>query len=62
MKKELKQVIVNFIFDNEKEFQIVKTTIDKFSAYIYDRNGQYLIGGEDVRNFIKEAIALLTGR
>ena len=60
MKKELKQAIANFIFDNEKEFQLVNTTMDKFKAYIYDSNGGYLIGGQDVSDFIKKAIDLLT--
>lgn len=59
MKKELKLAIINFIFENEKAFQIVNTTIDKFRPYIYDDKGEYLIGGEDVRLFIKEAIRLL---
>lgn len=60
MKKELKQAIINFIFDNEKEFQIVNNTVDNFRAYIYDSKGEYLIGGEDVRIFIKNAIKLIT--
>lgn len=59
MKKELKQAIVNFIFDNEKEFQIINTTTDKFRPYIYDNEGEYLIGGKDVYDFIKDAIKLL---
>ena len=60
MKKELKQAIVNFILDNEKEFQIHNATNGKFRPYIYDTDGEYLIGGEDVRNFINNAIELLT--
>jgi len=59
MKKELKQAIVNYIFDNEKEFQLVNNTTDKFRAYIYDSKGGYLIGGEDVKDFINQAIELL---
>ena len=59
MKKELKQAIVNFIFDNEKEFQIVNTTIDRFRNYIYGNDGNYLIGGKDVSYFITKQIELL---
>ena len=59
MKKELKQAIINFIFDHENEFQIVNTTVDKFRNYIYDEKGEYLIGGEDVRDFTKQAIELI---
>jgi len=60
MKKELKQAIINFIFENEKEFQLTNTTVDKFRNYIYTPKGDYLIGGEDVRDFIKKAIDLIT--
>lgn len=59
MKKELKQAIINYIFDNNKQFQITNATIDNFRAYIYDAKGSYLIGGEDVANFIKSAIKLI---
>jgi len=59
MNKELKKAIVNFIFDNEKEFQINNATTEKFRPYIYDAEGNYLIGGEIVSNFINDAIKLL---
>jgi len=62
MKKELKQAIVNFIFENEKAHQLPNNTTDKFRAYIYDSTGNYLIGGEDVYKFIQSAIDLLTNR
>lgn len=60
MKKELKQAIINFIFDNEKDFQLVNNTVAKFKNYVYDSEGEYLIGGEDIRDFIHQAIKLLT--
>lgn len=60
MKKELKQAIINFIFKNEKVFQLKNTTANEFREYIYDSKGNYLIGGEDVANFIDKAIDLLT--
>lgn len=60
MKKELKQAIINFIFKNEKVFQLKNTTITEFKEYIYTSKGDYLIGGEDVANFIDKAIDLLT--
>lgn len=60
MKKELKQAIVNFIFENEKNFQITNATKEKFREYIYTSKGEYLIGGEDVKDFINDAIKLLT--
>lgn len=60
MKKELKQAIVNFILDNEKEFQLHNATTRNFREYIYTSKGEYLIGGDDVADFIKKAIDLLT--
>ena len=60
MRKELKAAIVAYILDNLTNFQLTNDVTDKFRAYIYDSKGEYLIGGEDVRNFIKDAIELLT--
>jgi len=59
MNKNLKKAIVNFIIDNEREFQIINRTSDEFKEYIYSKDGEYLIGGEDVLTFIREAIELL---
>jgi hypothetical protein len=60
MRKELKQAIVNYIFDNEKNFQLYTATKTHFKEYIYDSKGEYLIGGNDVSTFIDNAIILLT--
>ena len=60
MKKELKQAIINFIFENENDFQLTNNTTSKFRLYIYDDAGEYLIGGEDVKTFINKAVELLT--
>lgn len=62
MNKKLKEAIIKFIFDNEKEFQITNTTVSKFHEYIYDKSGEYLIGGEDVKKFIDDAIELILNR
>jgi len=59
MRKELKQAILNYIIENEKEFQIINSTVEHFRAYIYDKSGHYLIGGEDVHKFICDAVKLL---
>lgn len=61
MIKELKKEIINWIIDNGNEFQRINTCIDKFRLYIYDTNGNYLIGGENVANFIKKADRLIYG-
>lgn len=59
MKKELKQAIINFIFDNERDFQLNNATTNKFRNYIYDTAGEYIIGGKDVSDFIDKAIKLI---
>jgi hypothetical protein len=59
MRKELKQAIVNFIFENDKEFQLLNRTKEVFREYIYNSKGNYLIGGEDVALFIEQSIKLI---
>ena len=58
MHKELKKAIVNFIIENDKEFQITNATMENFRPYIYDSTGNYLIGGQEVASFIRDAIKL----
>ena len=57
---ELKKAIIAHIFENFSDFQMVNNTTDKFRAYIYDSKGEYLIGGNEVYEFIKDAIELIT--
>lgn len=59
MRKELKKAIIDYIFENKKEFQLTNSVKTKFRAYIYDADGNYLIGGEEVSEFIREAIKLI---
>lgn len=59
MKTELKKAIVDYIFENENEWQLQNSTTRHFRAYIYDAEGNYLIGGEEVADFIKKALTLL---
>lgn len=58
MKKELKDAIIKAVQDNIDQFQNINYITDKFRAYIYDENGNYLIGGEEVAVFIQEFIKL----
>lgn len=60
MNKQLKQEIINFIFENEKVFQLQSITIGNFKEYIYNSQGNYLIGGKGVAEFIGKAVKLLT--
>lgn len=54
MKKELKKQIIDWLFLNENEWQRLNACAEKFRDYIYNSEGNYLIGGTDVYNFIKE--------
>lgn len=60
MHNELKRAIVNYIFDNQNVFGLHNATTKQFSHYIYDTQGEYLIGGERVSEFISQAIKLIT--
>jgi hypothetical protein len=59
MRKELKKAIIDYIFENEKEFQLTNSVKTKFRAYIYDADGNYLFGGKEVSEFIREAIKII---
>lgn len=59
MHKELKRVIINWLLDNENTWQRVNVCHDEFKAYIYNADGNYLIGGEEVSEFISKVDKLL---
>ena len=60
MNIELKKLIINYIIDNINEFQLCNSSITKFRPYIFDEEGDCLIGGDDVYEFIVASIELLT--
>lgn len=59
MKKELKREILKWLLDNENRWQRVIECNKAFKLYIYNNEGNYLIGGEEVSNFIEEADRLI---
>lgn len=59
MRLELKQAIIKYIFDKINCFNLTNQTTEHFSEYIYDKTGNYLIGGEKVSQFIDDAIKLI---
>lgn len=61
MFKDLKQAIFNWLLENENQWQRVNACVKAFRAYIYDENGNYLIGGQVVFKFIVDADKLLYG-
>ena len=56
----LKKSIITYILENIDEFQLVNSTIDNFREYIYDTKWNYLIGGQEVSNFIRDSCKLLS--
>ena len=62
MYKELKKEIINWLLENENAWQRVNACHKAFKPYIYNADGNYLIGGEIVSQFISDADKLLYGR
>lgn len=59
MNPTLKKTIVLYILDNLTEFQLTINTYAHFHEYMYDKEWGYLIGGEEVSEFIRDACKLL---
>lgn len=59
MLKELKKAIFEWLLENENEWQRVNACTKHFSSYMFDSQGNWLIGGERVAKFIKDADTLL---
>lgn len=57
--KELKKAILLWLLENENKWQRVNACTENFREYIYDRNGNFLIGGEAVAEFIRAADKLI---
>lgn len=61
MYKELKEVIIKWLFEHEDEFSRVNACHKEFRAYIYNADGNYLIGGKTVSEFITQVDKLIYG-
>ena len=59
MQYQLMQAIFNYLIDNRNGFNLHNATTEQFKPYIYDDQGNYLIGGEQVGQFISDAIELI---
>lgn len=57
---ELKKAIIMWLLENYKAFNCLNECVNEFRAYIYDKSGNYLIGGEAVAKFINEQHKLLS--
>jgi len=60
MNKELKQAIIKWVIENENALQLTNDTTNQFKAYIFDEKGEWLIGGQEISNFIDKFIDLYT--
>ena len=61
MNKELKKAIINWLLENENQWQRTNSCRESFRNYIYDDNGNHLIGGEMASEFITKADKLIYG-
>jgi len=51
---ELKQAIINYIFENYNLFNRLNCTTKKFKNYIFDENWNYLIWWKDIIEWIEK--------
>ena len=61
MRMELKKAIIKWMLDNENRFQRINECMKEFKNYIYDSNGNYIIGGQEVSDFVIKCDKLLYG-
>lgn len=59
MQYSLMKNIFNHVIEHRNNFQIINNATAHFKAYIYDDQGNYLIGGEQVAEFIKDSVELM---
>lgn len=59
IRTELKKAIINWLFENQTRWQRMNVCIEEFREYIFNSKGEYLIGGEDVGNFIRDIEKLI---
>ena len=57
---ELKKAILDWMIENQKIWNRVNACTEHFSQYIYSTDGNYIIGGRIVSDFIRNADKLLS--
>ena len=58
---ELKKAIIDWLFENKNAWQRTNACREYFRPYIYNSDGNFLIGGEEVSEFITSADKLIYG-
>lgn len=61
MYMELKQEIIKWLMENPNTWNRHNACTEAFREYIFNSEGNYLIGGENVSNFITAAEKLIYG-
>jgi hypothetical protein len=56
---ELKKAIFDYMIEKHDLFNLVNNTVDHFREYIYNSEGNYLIGWKEVAEFITELNKLI---
>ncbi|MFA6690141.1 MAG: hypothetical protein WCS18_11755 [Sphaerochaetaceae bacterium] len=56
---KLKKAICCWLCDNAGTFNIINECVERFRAYVYDDKGAFLIGGDEVHDFIVRASDLI---
>ena len=59
---ELKLEIVQWLIEHKKEHQLTIACHEHFRPYIYDAEGNYLIGGKNISNFISNMEKVLESK
>ena len=59
MDLQLKKAIIIWLMDNVNQWQRVNSCVNHFRPYIYNSEGNFLIGGDRVYEFIVNADMLL---
>lgn len=59
---ELEKAIIDWLFNNENAWNRTNACTQYFRPYIYNADGNYLIGGEEVSDFIDAADKLIYGK
>lgn len=57
---ELKRDIIDYILENINTFNLNNLVTENFREYIYDSNGDYLINGKNISDFISVMCDVLT--
>lgn len=56
---DLKKAMADWVFEHINEYQLYNAASEHFRAYIFDANGNWLIGGEANYNFLHKLIDII---